>query len=119
MTLELQLVDCNCNDCFFMQRDLERFNQSLAFHEKIQKESFDKQIKRLQKAADYQKFVKNDLEKWNKILNQKEKLRFVFDKSAARIQYGRCTKFDKEVSFIPNQCQLETQHCFEHRKLKL
>jgi hypothetical protein len=34
-----------------------------------------------------------------------------------RINYGDCTKLNKPVSFIPNNCQLETQDCFEHRKL--
>lgn len=34
-----------------------------------------------------------------------------------RLNYGDCTKFNKPVSFIPNWCQLETQECFEHRRL--
>lgn len=33
-----------------------------------------------------------------------------------RINYGNCQKLAKEVSFIPNTIQLETQNCFEHRK---
>ena len=33
-----------------------------------------------------------------------------------RINYGHCTKFNKIVSFIPIQCQMETQNCFVHRK---
>lgn len=32
------------------------------------------------------------------------------------LQFGKCSKFNKEVSFIPNTCQLETQKCFIHRK---
>lgn len=43
-----------------------------------------------------------------------EKMEFIYEKGI--IQYGNCTKFDKEVSFIPNTCQLETQQCFEHRR---
>lgn len=35
---------------------------------------------------------------------------------ATPINYGHCTKFDKPVSFIPAVCQIDTQHCFEHRK---
>ena len=34
-----------------------------------------------------------------------------------RLNFGRCTKFDKSVTFIPETCQPETQQCFEHRKL--
>lgn len=33
-----------------------------------------------------------------------------------RISYGFCEKFNKEVTFISNTCQLDTQICFEHRK---
>jgi len=34
-----------------------------------------------------------------------------------KLNFGTCTKFNKSVTFIPNTCQLETQQCFEHRKL--
>lgn len=63
--IELQKIDCNCNDCKFMQRDLN-------------------------------------------MPPEKGK--------AAKINYGNCTKFNKPVTFIPATCQIETQHCFEHRK---
>lgn len=33
------------------------------------------------------------------------------------LQFGECNKLNKYVSFIPNICQLETQKCFQHRKL--
>ena len=33
-----------------------------------------------------------------------------------RINYGYCKNLNKDVSFIPNICQLETQNCFKHRK---
>jgi hypothetical protein len=35
------------------------------------------------------------------------------------LQFGDCSKFNKPVSFIPNVCQLETQDCFQHRKLSI
>jgi hypothetical protein len=34
-----------------------------------------------------------------------------------KLNFGNCTKFNKSVTFIPNTCQLETQECFQHRKL--
>lgn len=43
-----------------------------------------------------------------------KKMRFMFDRQYL-LNYGNCKKYDKPVSFIPNICQLETQHCFEHR----
>ena len=42
-------------------------------------------------------------------------MRFQFDKKEAMINYGRCQKLDKDVQFIPNMCQIDTQVCFEHR----
>ena len=32
------------------------------------------------------------------------------------LHFGDCDKFKKQISFIPNTCQLETQKCFEHRR---
>lgn len=63
--IELQKIDCNCNDCFFMKRNL---------------------------TMPPRKGV------------------------PCPINYGYCEKFDKEVSFIPSTCQIETQNCFMHRK---
>lgn len=63
--IELQKIDCNCNDCKFMERDMSR-------------------------PPDKGK--------------------------PCPINYGKCTKFDKPVSFIPGTCQLNTQKCFEHRR---
>jgi hypothetical protein len=35
-----------------------------------------------------------------------------------RINYGFCNSQNKDVSFIPNVCQIENQKCFLHRKEK-
>jgi hypothetical protein len=55
-----------------------------------------------------------DLEKksfWdNTELHQNQK------NASHRIHYGKCSKLKKDVSFIPNTCQLETQQCFKNRK---
>lgn len=63
--IELQKIDCNCNDCKFMLRDL---------------------------------------------------LRPPKKHTPSPINYGRCIKFKKAVSFIPATCQLDMQKCFAHRK---
>jgi hypothetical protein len=73
MSIELQLIDCNCNDCKSMVRDLDMLNK----HKKT--------------------FARTG----------------IMDK----LNFGTCTKFNKSVTFIPNTCQLETQQCFQHRKL--
>jgi hypothetical protein len=73
MSIELQLIDCNCNDCKFIVRDLDMLN--------------------------------------------KHKKTFVGTGIMDKLNFGMCTKFNKSVTFIPHTCQLETQQCFEHRKL--
>jgi len=71
--IELQKIDCNCNDCIHMVRNITKF-----------------------KSYDY-------LYEDNK-------------KASYRINYGLCMKFAKNVSFIPGNCQLQTQECFKHRR---
>ena len=75
--IELQKIDCNCNDCSHMVRDLVKYK------------SFD-----------------------GLYTNNKNQV----TSPGHRINYGKCSKFNKPVSFIPNSCQLETQGCFTHRR---
>jgi len=70
--IELQKLDCNCNDCKFMVRDFDKL--------KNHKESY----------------------KGTGLMD--------------RLAYGKCSKFNKEVTFIPETMQLDTQECFEHRR---
>ena len=91
---ELQKVDCNCNDCKFMVRDLDKYNESVALHHKWQ--------------LDYFNAIKEK--------TKDETMRFQFDRNEAMINYGWCQTFNQEVTFIPNVCQLDTQECFTHRK---
>jgi hypothetical protein len=72
--IDLQCLDCNCNDCMFMKRDL------------IKMKTFDHLHKGQEKASH-------------------------------RVNYGFCEKFKKDVSFLPNICQIHTQECFQHRRL--
>lgn len=71
-TIELQNIDCNCNDCKFMVRDFDKL--------KKHKESYE----------------------GTGLMD--------------RLAFGNCTKFNKDVSFIPETCQLHTQECFKHRR---
>lgn len=111
---ELQKIDCNCNDCVFMDRDFDRFKASQEFHRKMQEDTFEADRKRLIARADEWK-KKGEDEKHTYLMREVKKMRFVFDKSVCLINYGKCSKLGKDVSFIPNHCQLDTQECFEHR----
>ena len=96
MNRELIRIDCNCNDCKFMQRDFERYEHWRKIKEGWQRDEFERNK------------AKSDPLTASKMV-------FQFDKSGL-LQYGNCTKLNKPVSFIPNTCQLETQQCFEDRK---
>lgn len=111
----LQKVDCNCNDCIFMVRDINKFNESLERHNKWQLDYFNvcknKLIVRAKEWKD-----KGDMDKHDFLIKEANNMKFLFSRKTAMINYGHCNKLNKEVSFIPNFCQIETQECFKHRK---
>jgi len=114
--IELQKVDCNCNDCKYMIRNQDKFKISLEFQYKMQLDYFTTIQNKLIKKANEYKDRWYDLENWDKLLTEAEDMKFQFDKSTASINFGYCDNLKKDVSFIPNICQLETQKCFEHRR---
>jgi 5,10-methylenetetrahydrofolate reductase len=91
---ELQKIDCNCNDCFFMERDFPRYK-------KWESAARQRQLK--------------DFERKKEIGEIRANAQFQFDKTSL-LQYGKCSKLKKDISFIPNVCQIETQECFLHRR---
>lgn len=115
---ELQRIDCNCNECYFMQRDMDRYKKWELFHRQLQEDEFTK-IK--EKAiADAKLSIDNaindaDRKSCEGVLRKALKMKFQFTRDGF-INYGFCGKFDKPVSFIPGTCQIETQKCFIHRK---
>lgn len=113
--IELQKIDCNCNDCKFMQRNTSRFDKSVELHHKWQLDQFNsKKDKLIEKANWYEQ--NGEIEKGQKLHKEANKMKFMFSKGECLINYGDCQKFEKSVSFIPNTCQIETQDCFEHRR---
>lgn len=110
--LLLQLIDCNCNDCAYMKRDIERFNY-WEQREKIRQENdfANKKAEALKIAESCE-----DIQGKKTLMHAYNKMRFMFDKQYL-LNYGDCLKFNKPVSFIPNICQIETQNCFKHRKI--
>jgi len=112
----LQKLDSNCNNCKFMIRDMDKHKKSLDDHHRWQFDYFTTIKNKLIENAKKAKKLYYDLEKFDSLLTEAEAMKFQFDKKEALINYGRCDKFNKDVSFIPNVCQLETQKCFVHRK---
>ncbi len=114
--IEFQKIDCNCNDCKFMIRDMDKHKQSVETHYRWQLDYFNGTKERLIAKAKWYKDQFYDLEMWDYLLTQAENMKFEFNKKSALINFGNCSKLIKPVSFIPNVCQLETQECFEHRR---
>jgi len=113
--LELQKIDSNCNDCKFMIRDINKHKKSVEFHHKMQLDYFTTiRNKMYEKVKEHTK--KGDLDKAAFVKTEADRMVFVFDKSKARINFGFCQKLSKQVTFLPNVLQLETQQCFEHRR---
>ena len=96
MSYELHLIDTNCNDCKFMSRDFEKFKKWEQYNLDFQRKEYDKKI------------AKNNKE-------GKKTNPFQFDKSGL-IHYGRCEKFNQDISFIPVTCMPQNAKCFTHRK---
>ena len=86
--IELQKIDCNCNDCIFMARDSNKFQESKKMHYLWQ--------------LNYFNLIKEK--------TKDETMRFEFDSSTAMVQYGDCSKFNKPVSFI--KCAVKPIHRF-------
>lgn len=104
-----------------MQRDLDKFNHWKQWNLVLQLKEFEK--KKLKVINDAQGLleiaIKNGVESEIKgarhVLEREKKMRFEFDKSSL-LHYGQCSKFKKEVVFIPDTCQVHTQDCFVNRK---
>ena len=113
--IALQNIDCNCNDCKFMVRDNTKFKESLDTHYRWEMNYFNTIRNNL-----YRKALKwrdwGELEKYESVSQEGDKMKFQFNKKEVTINYGDCIKFNKEVTFIPNICQLDTQECFKHRR---
>ena len=109
--IELQKVDCNCNNCIFMYRDMDTYRKWESWHRDQDLAVFEKRKK---KAMDDANTIADNKQR-EAALRIANKMKFQFEK-ANLLQYGKCSRFGKSVSFIPNTCQIETQNCFIHRK---
>ena len=109
---ELQKIDCNCNDCKFMIRDVETTNKWREVRRKYQLGEFEK------KKAHFLTIIENceDAVGKKELMRKYNKMQFQFNQSGL-IHYGDCGKYQKKVTFIPTFMSTEnTFHCFIHRK---
>ena len=114
MSIELQNIDCNCSDCTYLERSLSQRQKHVDFHFDMQKHHFNtKRIKLIEKGEF--RLRRGEKDKAKTIFKEARNMQFVFDEGTCSLHYGKCLKFDKDVSFISNTCQLDTQQCFVHR----
>jgi len=112
---ELKEIDCNCNDCKFLIRDSNRFNQSKEFQKNMQLDEFENKKAKLDIQVN-EAYRKNEIEGGFSMEQMYRKMKFQFNaKDYCLISFGFCDKKNIDVSFIPNNCQLSTQECFEIR----
>lgn len=110
---ELQKIDCNCNDCIFMVRDSNKFDEVVKQDHADQEFLFaNKKRRAIEKA---QITMKTNEAKGTIALKAAQDLKYAYQ-GGIKLNYGHCNHFDKEVSFQPNVLQLETQTCFVHRR---
>jgi hypothetical protein len=107
----LQRIDCNCNNCGFMKRDMDRFKKWYDYWYAEACKKFEDDKKKAIEDAD----LIEDPKQRASLIQKAQKLKFYFRKDNL-LQYGHCMKFDKSVSFIPDTCQIDTQFCFIHRR---
>jgi len=118
MSIELQELDCNCSNCGYFSRSLSKRQKHVDFHYDLQKSYFN--TKRIKLIGKGEWRIKNgDKEKAKLILKEARKMVFAFDEGQCSLHFGLCKKFNKDVTFISNTCQLNTQECFIHRSKPL
>ena len=112
---ELKVLDSNCSDCLFMDRSIPKRQTSVDKHYVWQKNHFDMERMKVLTRAEYWQ-NEGDMAKAKLLLQEARKMVFQFNEGECALHYGMCHKYDKDVSFIPNTIQLDTQDCFVHRK---
>jgi len=114
--IDLQILDCNCSDCYHFKRSMFRRQKSVDLHYKWQKDYFDNKRLRIINRAQYW-IDKGEKAKAKLLLKEARNMVFQFDESECALHYGDCGKLNKQVSCIPEILQLDTQECFEHRRI--
>lgn len=122
--IELQKIDCNCNDCKFMERNIKEYDLWSGRTKSLQYFTFLRNRRKVLLSASELIYGSKRKPIPNKeaikqgfiMLKDAFKMTFQFDRSQVTLAYGNCQKLSKSISFIPNTLQLETQQCFEHRR---
>lgn len=113
--IELQNLDCNCNDCFYLQRSLAKRQEHIDFHYQEQKKHFNTKRIKLLERGEYWLFIKKDKKKAKLLFNEARKMLFVFSEGPCSLSYGKCILKKINISFIVKIMMEENFNCFKHR----
>lgn len=104
-----------------MVRDLDRYKQSKEDHDRWGRITFNNKkqyllsesVKKRKRGIDEgkEKYIKQA----DSLVKMANKMKYQFHNDCY-IHYGYCNSLNKDVSFLPNTCQLDTQECFKHRR---
>lgn len=110
----LQEIDCNCNDCAFFVRSLDRLNESKRVHRGWVAAGI--RTRRAAFWAEAQKALgKGDMVSYHALL--KERRTVSVDRSyKAGLIFGDCSKKGARITTVPGTCLPENAECFVHRK---
>ncbi len=101
-----------------MERDLATYERWRVFHFDMQQQMFGaRKAKSINDAIALVESKPTEpaiIKAYALILQKAWEMEFMFQQN--KINYGNCSKLSKQVTFIPETCQIETQNCFVHRK---
>lgn len=110
----LQCIDANCNDCRFFVRNVAALEASKQFHRDYCAWSYC--VRRRYCWDEAQKaLAKGNTKRHDEMMKQRKAVT-VDTGYKTGLVFGNCAKFNKPISAVPNACQPDTQHCFEHRR---
>lgn len=117
----LQNVDCNCNDCIFMVRDVDKFKVAQARRREIMLEHFNAvNAKEIENLIDRETRRKEkDPAKLAQAIKAIEGRMFVYGAPHPQINYGNCTNPESgrdAINFLPTTFSGDTQQCFKNRR---
>ena len=112
MSIELDLIDTNCNNCIHLQRDMEKFKKWEEWNRSVQLKDFELRRGQAFKIAESQPDDKSRLT----MLAKANKMVFQFDRSSL-FMYGYCAVKNIDVYFLSGICMPQNRVCFKHRRI--
>ena len=135
MLNELNEIDTNCNNCVFMERDMDKYKESVLLQRKNQDDYVaNKRKNMIAKATAWEqasnRIVNSNPKLCEELYNKAQNIRLEASKinpnyKKPKLSYGTCIwksiklskwyLWRKKVSFIPQVCMPENNKCWKSR----